>query len=42
MNFIGTPLCVARQLGSLDVVNVLLKHKADPNVYNTHPPLYYA
>ncbi|WP_395462676.1 DnaJ domain-containing protein [Wolbachia endosymbiont of Cantharis cryptica] len=38
----GTPLTIACKLGNLDVVNVLLKHKADPNVYNIYPPLHYA
>lgn len=40
----GTPLTIACRLGNLNVVNVLLKHGADPNVrvYSTYPPLYYA
>jgi len=39
----GTPLCVACKLGSLDVVNLLLKHGADLNVHDiVHIPLRYA
>lgn len=43
----GTPLIVACRLGNLDVVNVLLKHGADPNIGGYHDqshytPLYHA
>ncbi|MDR3131488.1 MAG: ankyrin repeat domain-containing protein [Rickettsiales bacterium] len=39
----GTPLYVACKLGNLDVVNLLLEHGADPNVYGfVHKPLHYA
>ncbi|WP_368666859.1 hypothetical protein [Wolbachia endosymbiont of Mansonella perstans] len=29
----GTPLYVTCKLGNLDVVNVLLKYRVDPNMY---------
>ncbi|MEY2392972.1 ankyrin repeat domain-containing protein [Wolbachia endosymbiont of Tettigetta isshikii] len=39
----GTPLHVACELGNLDVVNVLLEHGADPNVYGfVYKSLHYA
>ncbi|WP_265034617.1 MULTISPECIES: ankyrin repeat domain-containing protein [unclassified Wolbachia] len=43
----GTPLIVACRLGNLDVVNVLLKHGADPNIgghygISHYTPLHYA
>ena len=39
----GTPLYVACKLDNLDVVNLLLEHGVDHNVYGfVHKPLHYA